>query len=133
MEAQCHCTTLRAAARRVTALYDAALQPAAINAAQFALLRKLHTTGPVSIQRLAEAVELERSTVARNVRVLEKSGFVRLATTAADRRTTMIHLSPPGAEALKAATPLWESAQRRIEESLGVEGALALRETLRSL
>jgi DNA-binding MarR family transcriptional regulator len=124
---------MRAATRRITALYDSALAAAAVNAAQFALLRKLSAAGPVSIQQLAAATELERSTVARNVRVLEQSGLVSLATATEDRRTTVIHMSERGREALKAGAPLWASAQRRVEESLGVDGAVALRTTLQSL
>jgi DNA-binding MarR family transcriptional regulator len=133
METECYCTTMRAATRRITALYDSALAAAAVNAAQFALLRKLSAVGPVSIQQLAAAVELERSTVARNVRVLEQSGLVSLASTAEDRRTTVIHLTERGREALKAGAPLWESAQRRVEDSLGVDAAAALRTTLHNL
>jgi DNA-binding MarR family transcriptional regulator len=133
MQTECYCTSMRAATRRITAVYDAALKSAAVNAAQFALLRRLSATGPLSIQQLAVAVELERSTVARNVRVLEKSGLVTLATAAADRRTTMIGLSVGGIEVLEAAAPLWASAQRRIEERLGVDGAAALRTTIQTL
>lgn len=133
METLCYCTSLRAAARRVTALYDAALEPAGVNVAQFALLRRLAALGPLSIQRLAATIELERSTVARNVRVLQRAGLVNLRTAAADRRTTEIRLSDRGGERLRAAVPLWESAQHRIEEVLGAEGAGALRATLQSL
>jgi DNA-binding MarR family transcriptional regulator len=133
MQTECYCTSMRAATRRITAHYDAALAPAAVNAAQFGLLRKLSAVGPVSIQHLAAAVELERSTVARNVRVLEKSGFVSLATAAEDRRTTMIRLSERGNEVLEAAAPLWESAQQRVEKGLGVDGAVALRTIVQTL
>src|ERR1700754_2465481 len=80
MTTDCYCTSLRAATRRLSALYDEALEPVGVNVAQWGLLRKLGAADsqPLSIGELAEASELERSTVARNVRVLEKLGLVRL-------------------------------------------------------
>jgi DNA-binding MarR family transcriptional regulator len=132
VEIECYCTTLRAATRRITAVYDAALEPAGVNAAQFGLLRRL-SSGPLSIQQLAVAAELERSTVARNVRVLERSGLITLTAGSEDRRTTVIRLSERGSAALRMAAPLWESAQHRVEERLGAEAAVALRTTLQTL
>lgn len=133
METDCYCTSMRAATRRITALYDAALEAAGVNVAQYGLLRRLSAVGPVSIQRLAAATELERSTVARNVRVLEKAGFVSLATSAVDRRATVVHLSERGAEVLTAAKPLWAGAQLRVEERLGGEVAVTLRAIVQTL
>jgi len=133
MKTDCYCTSMRAATRRITALYDAALEPAGINVAQYGLLRRLSDAGPVSIQQLAVASELERSTVARNVRVLEKGGLVSLAAGAVDRRATVVHLSERGAEALAVAKPHWASAQLRVEERLGGDVAVALRMTLQAV
>ena len=135
MKTDCYCTSLRAATRKVTALYDAALEPAGVNVAQWGLLRKLDTTppDPVSIQTLAERAELERSTVARNVRVLEKLGLVRLGESRQDRRSATIALTAGGRATLENGAPLWEAAQSQVEEMLGGTVAHELRSVLLSL
>jgi DNA-binding MarR family transcriptional regulator len=117
----------------VTSIYDEALAPAGVNAAQFALLRRLGESSPLSISQLADRTELERSTVARNVRVLEKRRLVELGGLPGDRRTTAIRLSDRGRRALRDGGPLWETAQRRFEELLGAGRASELRKTLHSL
>lgn len=74
MSDPCYCIVLRRASRRLTAIYDAALAPLGVNLAQFSLLRTIRRTEPVSLTRLGHETELDRSTVGRNVRVLEGHG-----------------------------------------------------------
>lgn len=135
METECYCTSVRRATRKLTALYDAALEPVGINIAQFGLLRRLgrSSPSPLSIQELAERSELERSTVARNVRVLERHGFVELGGSVEDRRASAILLSDEGLAALEQGDPLWRSAQRQVEEMLGKQTASKLRSLLLSV
>ena len=135
MKTDCYCTSLRAATRKMTALYDAALEPAGINVAQWGLLRRLDTAqpDPVSIQTLAERAELERSTVARNVRVLEKLGLLRVGESRQDRRFATIALTAAGRATLEHGAPLWEAAQSQVEEMLGDTVAQELRSVLLSL
>ena len=101
---------LRAAWRKATALYDAELAPVGLNIAQYNLLRKIERAGAVSLTALGQLAELDRSTVGRNVRVLERLRFVR-PVEAADQREAAVTLAPAGVEALRRAGPLWESAQ----------------------
>lgn len=130
---KCYCTSIRIAARRVTSMYDEALSPIGVNAAQFALLRKLGESSPVSIRQLADRTELERSTVARNIRVLEKGALVKLGPLPGDSRATAIRLSDRGQMALLDGNRLWKQAQSSFERRLGARHASALRKTLLSL
>lgn len=136
METDCYCTNLRATTRSVSAIYDRALAPIGVNVAQWGLLRKLDPTAQaaVSISELAELVGLERSTVARNIRVLVKDGFVNLGNSPADRRASAITPTAKGRQALRDGVPLWESAQRQVAELLGGgDIAAGFRATLRTL
>jgi DNA-binding MarR family transcriptional regulator len=128
MNSPCYCSTLRAAARKATALYDAALAPAGVNVAQYGLLRRIERRGSVSLTELGRLAELDRSTVGRNARVLERLGLVRLAA-ARDQREAAVSLTEKGVETLRIARPMWEDAQLRVEAALGAGGA----ETLRAL
>lgn len=129
METDCYCTSLRVAVRRVTAIYDRALEPAGINVAQWALIRRIPQPGtdPITIQDLAERAELERSTVARNLGVLRNAGLVEMTTSPSDRRASAIVLTEKAVAITAQAIPLWESAQAEIERMLTTEGARELR------
>ncbi|WP_232084769.1 MarR family winged helix-turn-helix transcriptional regulator [Arthrobacter sp. SO5] len=133
MKSDCYSTSIRSATRKITAMYDAALQPAGVNIAQLALLRRLSDTTALSVEELARAAELERSTVTRNVRVLEKQGLVQIGESEKDRRTVNILLTPRGVDTLRLSGPLWDAAQRRFEEQIGVENAKALRSLLHAV
>jgi DNA-binding MarR family transcriptional regulator len=133
MSSECYCAVLRKAARKVTALYDVALAPTGINVAQYSLLRTIERKAPLSLTELGRLVELDRSTVGRNVRVLERLGLVRLAA-GADQRESTVTLAGQGTATLREAAPLWDEAQRRIEATLGGPAAASeLRGLLRSL
>lgn len=126
MTSPCYCTLLRTATRKVAAAYDAALAPVGINIAQYALLRMIQNRQQVSLTELGRLADLDRSTIGRNVKVLERDGLVKTAR-GEDQREAVVSLSPGGIEALAAATPLWEACQRQIEKRLGTDKIDALR------
>ncbi|TBW40645.1 MarR family transcriptional regulator [Siculibacillus lacustris] len=128
----CYCAALRTAARRSTAIYDEALVPVGINIAQFALMRKIARAGAPSLTELAAIADLDRSTIGRNVRVLERMGLVEIAT-GADQREATVTLAAAGHDTLRRALPLWQGAQDRIETALGGVSIDALRTLLGAL
>lgn len=132
MTTRCYCTLLRSAARKATAIYDDALASAGITVAQFRLLRILERQGPVSLTELGRLAELDRSTIGRNARLLERMGLVHLAS-GADQREAVVDLDAGGRQALETAAPLWDGAQARIEASLGADAEARLRSLLQAL
>ncbi|GGF70363.1 MarR family transcriptional regulator [Azorhizobium oxalatiphilum] len=129
MSSSCYCTLLRMATRKLAGTYDAALAPAGINVAQFSLLRTVQRRQPVSLTELGRLAELDRSTIGRNVRVLEKMDLVSL-TRGKDQREAMVALSETGRETLDAAAPLWDACQTAVAERLGPQRSEALRDLL---
>src|SRR5271165_1273322 len=132
MKTPCYCAAVRSAAPKTTALYDAALRPAGVTLAQFSLLRKIERAGKVSLTKLGQLAELDRSTVGRNVKALEKLRLVRMGQ-AKDQREAAVRLTSAGEETLQRAAPLWEEAQQRIEATLGASGAAQLQTLALSL
>src|SRR5271165_351623 len=132
MNTPCYSAALRAASRKTTALYDAALAPTGIGVAQFSLVRRIERAGTVSLTELAGLAELDRSTVGRNVKVLARMGLVA-ETAAEDQRETAVALTDAGRETLRRAHPLWEYTQRRVETVLGEAGAERLRALAQAL
>ncbi|MNL70956.1 MarR family protein [compost metagenome] len=92
------------------------------------MLCNLQRLDQPSISTLAEAMGLDRSTLGRNLRVLEGEGLVTLVE-GEDMRNRIVKLTDAGAERLKAALPAWEAAQQRLIDRLGAEK----RETLLKL
>lgn len=132
METECYCAALRLAARKVTAAYDAALAPLDINVAQFSLMRKIERQGRVSLTELALLTGLERSTIGRNARVLQRLGLIEDAPSD-DERESCLALADAGRRTLRQAMPRWTRAQQKIEASLGRDGAGRLRQVLLDL
>jgi len=71
-----------------------------------------------SISSLAEAMGLDRSTLGRNLRVLECAGLVKLSE-GQDHRNRLVCLTEEGEKRFTAAWPAWEAAQQRLVERLG--------------
>ena len=114
----CACFSLRRAARAITRLYDDFLRPSGLRSTQYSVLIAAKLRGPVTLTKLAKLIVNERTTLTRNLTVLEKKGFIRVEP-GKDRREHQVTITEKGQEALTAAVPLWEAAQARIEGGLG--------------
>ena len=128
----CHCILLRKASRKVSSYYDEALAPLGVNIGQFSLLRNINRLAPISLTDLAAQVELDRSTVGRNAKVLERMGLVAIGH-GEDQREAMLTVAPQGHAILKQGAPLWDSVQDDIEARLGAEKTRQLQELLAAL
>jgi len=115
----CTCLRLRKAARRITQIYDGYVEPFGLTITQFGLLAHLRVLDGISVGALAEKLVMDPTTLTRNLRPLERKGFVRLEPDPDDRRSRSLHLTDEGREALRAARPAWARAQRHVEEMLG--------------
>ncbi|WGF86530.1 MarR family winged helix-turn-helix transcriptional regulator [Marinivivus vitaminiproducens] len=126
----CNCTALRQGTRHVSRLYDEALAPVGLGVNQYAILVRLGRVGPKSIQDLAQLLVMDRSTLGRLVRPLERRRLVRLDVPSADRRARLVVLTDEGRALVERAQPHWRRAQAIFEHRLGSEAALSLRELL---
>jgi DNA-binding MarR family transcriptional regulator len=121
----CACANLRKASRAVTQLYDESLQPTGLRATQYTLLVALSLAGSTSITDLAQKMVMDRTTLTRNLTLLEHQRLVTIAP-GTDQRTRTVTLTNHGREALAKALPLWEQAQTRVVSGLGRERWIAM-------
>lgn len=128
----CLCTQLRRASRGVTRLYDDALAAVGLGVAQFSLLRHVQRLGQPSISVLAEAMGLDRSTLGRNLRVLEEQRLLQLGE-GRDLRAREVRLTEAGLQRIEQGLPLWEQAQRELNAQLGEERCAELMKLLEEL
>ncbi len=116
---------IRRTDRVVTQFYDEMLAPSGLSVPQFGLLATLAEVAPITIHRLAELMDIDRTTLTRNLKLLIKQHLVS-SEEGEDRRIRRVLLTQQGEQALKRAWPLWQQAQARIECALGRERLDAL-------
>ena len=116
----CACFKVRKAARAITKLYEEVLRPSGLRATQFSLLMAARVMGPVTVVKLAEVMVMDRTTLTRNLQILEKRGLIAIKP-GEDRREREVTLTASGMEVLTKAVPLWEEAQNRVKKGLGEE------------
>jgi DNA-binding MarR family transcriptional regulator len=114
----CVCFNLRKAARAVTQVYDEILRPTGLRATQHSLLHVLQIAGTVSISKLAELAVMDRTTLARNLDLLERERLVRVQP-GTDARVREVTLTEAARQRLAAALPYWDKAQAQVTSKLG--------------
>jgi DNA-binding MarR family transcriptional regulator len=119
--AGCTAFRLRKLTRRLTQHYDACLAPAGLRVTQYSLLSMLVHNPPLAMAELAQRMEMDRTTLTRNLQLLTAAGLVEAAT-GADARTRLVTVSGSGREAWGEARPLWRRAQNEVNAALGMEG-----------
>ncbi len=110
---------VRRAARVVGNYYDVHLKSAGLKGTQFTLLNAIFLNPSVTITQLADLLLLNRTTLNRNLKPLERQGLV-LTHSGKDQRTRVLKLTQEGQSILKRALPSWLEAQSGVVESLGM-------------
>lgn len=129
----CNCMSLRRAARGVSNFYDAMLSPSGLRATQYSILAVLDELGAVSINDLADRLDLDRTTTGKNMRPLTLARLIRIRPSPTDGRSRVVQLTHRGAATLRAARPLWRQAQQEFESANGERFSRNLRQTLSTL
>jgi DNA-binding MarR family transcriptional regulator len=127
---ECNCLALRQAARHVSQIYERYLAPEGLKTTQYSILSKLNRLGPLSINELAKSMVMDRTTLGRAVRPLERDNLLTIGA-GDDGRTRRLKLTPAGQARLKTAMVKWREAQKEFELSFGVPAAAQLRSVLR--
>jgi len=127
----CTCLGIRRATRRVTQLYDHALQPTGLTINQFGLLACLHGVAleganPPSIGTMAEWLGMDPTTLNRNLKPLIAKGLVRSTPDPEDGRVRVVRTTDRGQRVFLNAVPFWQEAQAQLENALGTEATTAL-------
>jgi DNA-binding MarR family transcriptional regulator len=128
----CTCSRLRRLTRRVTAVYDHALAAAGLRVTQYSLLSHLRGRAldgardgrPVAL--LADALDMDRTTLSRNLKPLVAAGWVEVDACADDARQRLVRITPAGVAQLDAARVHWRRAQDEVTATLGAEDTARL-------
>ncbi len=122
-------------ARLVTQLYDEALSAHGLTIAQFGLLATVAEHGAtsgkdISIGALAATLDLDPTTLNRNLNTLQRDKLVDVRPDKNDRRVRAVALTSAGRQRLKNARPAWRAAQDDLERRLGRDDVSAMHDVL---
>lgn len=109
---------VRRAARVVNNHYDEHLKPAGLKGTQFNLLNAIYLNPRATISKVANMMLLDRTTLNRNLKPLEREGLIQSGH-GKDLRTRTLELTPKGVGVLQQALPLWLEAQTAVVDTLG--------------
>ncbi len=126
---RCNCLALRQAARHVSQIYDGHLASESLRTTQYSVLAKSNRLEPMSINELANSMVMDRTTLGRAIRPLERDGLLMIGA-GDDGRTRSLRLTARGEARLKAAKAKWREAQREFEIAFGARDAADLRTVL---
>ncbi len=110
---------LRKAMRAVSQHYDKILAPTKLRCTQFTILTILNRIGTVSVTELAEYLVMDRTTLTRNLKPLEKEGYLSIIPDVTDKRSRRIALTNKGKAAQEMAMPYWQQAQSEMVVFMG--------------
>jgi DNA-binding MarR family transcriptional regulator len=114
----CACGELRKAARAVTLLYDNAFKASGLQSTQLHVLDVVYKSDSIRISHLAKELGLDRTTLTRNLSVLEREGFIKISS-GKDNRTRIVTITHKGRTAIAKAIPLWNEVQRKVRQRMG--------------
>jgi DNA-binding MarR family transcriptional regulator len=129
---ECVAVRVRMLNRAITNIYDDALRPLGLKASQLNILIVTAKLGLARPGQVCEILQLDASTLSRNVKPLQAHGWVEVVP-GEDARAQPFRLTPKGKRLIEKAVPAWEEAQRRASELLGNEGISLLDKAARKV
>jgi DNA-binding MarR family transcriptional regulator len=130
---ECNCFALRQATRFATQIYERHLSEAGVTPAQFSILARLARERDLLMSDLADALVMDRTTLLRALKPLQRDGLVDAAPSAGDARAHSLNLTKEGRRVFGHAKIAWKAAQDEFENTFGRARSKALRVELFSL
>ena len=123
--ADCLAARARLLSRTITGIYDEALRPLGVTVGQLNILVTVAKLGPVAPGDVARKLNMEKSTVSRNLMRMRDNGWL-IVTQSPSGRGQVLELSTKGRRLLERSVPSWKDAQKNARALLGQKGAQAL-------
>jgi DNA-binding MarR family transcriptional regulator len=116
----CKCIGLRKASNNLTKIYDSALIKVDLKITQFSTLKNIQKLGKTNIRDLSSELELDRTTVLRNIEKLIEMDLVSYKYEN-DDKNKIIQLTTVGKSKLREAIIIWEETQHKYIKALGIK------------
>jgi DNA-binding MarR family transcriptional regulator len=116
----CACFNIRRVSRVITQFFDAEVGRRGLRPTQTPILRALQSKEGCSMAELSDHLGMERTTLVRNLRPLERDGLLRVRGGGQGGHVELF-ITQKGRAALAKLLPAWRSAQGKVIETLGQE------------
>jgi DNA-binding MarR family transcriptional regulator len=123
---------VRLLSRAVTSLFDEAFAPLGLKASQMNLMVTIARLGAPSAAQLCAELEMDKSTLSRNLARMREKGWV-VFDSGGERRGNGVSLTASGESMLVRAYPAWKKAQGEMLRKLGNQGRIALNTVMRKV
>src|SRR5947209_11027369 len=114
----CVCFNLRWVTRAVTQFYDSEMRRHGIRPTQGTILLALNAKKTWSMAELSDWLGMDRTTLVRNLRPLQRDGLVQAAGGGRGRLVELA-ITAKGRKQIEKLTPAWKSAQNSVVRTLG--------------
>jgi DNA-binding MarR family transcriptional regulator len=123
MAAECPALRVRQASRILAKLYDDELAPLGLHSSQLPVLAAAALFGDsgATMSKLAQAVLMDRTTLTRSIRPLERAELLRVARSPEDARTKIVVITRSGERMIESTFPVWRRVLDQIKKSIGAE------------
>ncbi len=122
----CTSLNLRKAARAASHFLEGYLLPVGLHASQFGILNQLSKNGTIPMTCLADILSIDRTTLTRNLQIMQRDGLVDVALCGKDKRVRQVCMTDKGKDVFAKALPLWEQAEAALTERLGADNRQSL-------
>jgi DNA-binding MarR family transcriptional regulator len=112
------CSNFRRASGALTQMFDHALQPTGLRSTQLIILLEIAVARHASASQLARRLVMDPSTLARNLKLIMKPGWIK-SKASRSGRGQKIGLTSRGMKTVQKAVPLWEQSQTAFTKQLG--------------
>jgi len=122
---ECLAVRTRLLNRTVTNIFDEALRPLKVKVSQLNVLVVVTKRGPVSPGDVARRLNMEKSTLSRNVERMRTRGWLKVSEGDTGRQQ-ILEIAPAGRKLIEKSLPYWKQAQAQTEAMLGQRGARSI-------
>ena len=129
---ECLASRTRLVNRTITGIYDDALRPHGVTAGQLNILVFIAKRGPLPAVDVAKKLNMEKSTLSRNIRLMRENGWLDVESEGSGRGRDL-SLTEKGEALVEESLPAWKEAQTRAEAVLGQQGAASIHSVANSV
>jgi len=122
----CIAVRLRLVNRVISSVYDEALRPLDLKVSQMNILVVTAKLGLARPAEVCDLLQIEVSTLSRNVERMRARGWLETVADADDARAQPFRITATGRKLLEQAMPLWKQAQKSATDLLGPEAVATL-------
>ena len=116
----CFCVSVRGLANRLTQLYDDRMAPFDLKVTQYSVMKKIVDKPSSTISEIAQMCDLDRTTLTRSLRILERDGWLEFVK-AKDQREKRLQMKATKTSDFDRAQRAWQQVQRELSALIDLD------------